>query len=224
MCGKQRKSIQHWEQLRGQQRFRTEKWWPFNINNNNDKFTKWLNSFSECQHYKGGFHAGKKVTHIKSPERLTSAVRFTGIWLILKWKRWTGRVVLPAWERDMDDILKQSMRGSWGKIWDGITSLSTLGDEDKGGTWSNFLIWMAEHLISSPTNAQQTPLSISWVKKKSVPLILVTTCVFSHNCNVLRVLLFLTTYAYGKEKPERSGPNVRPLSSEYLLFFHDSID
>ena len=63
-------------------------------------------------------------------------------------------------------------------------------------------------------------------KKKnfSIPLMLAATCVFSHNCNTLRVQLFFTTYAYKKEKPERSGPNVQPLSSKYLLFFHDSID
>lgn len=51
-----------------------------------------------------------------------------------------GQVALQAWEQDRDDILKQSMRGSWGKIWDGITSLTMLREEDKGGTWSNFLV------------------------------------------------------------------------------------
>ncbi len=41
-----------------------------------------------------------------------SFLRFTGIRLIFKCEDWTGRVALPAWEQDRDDILKQSMHMS----------------------------------------------------------------------------------------------------------------
>lgn len=44
------------------------------------------------------------------------------------------------------------------------------------------------------------------------------------DCIVLQLELFFTTYAYEREKPERNGPNVKPLGSKYLLFFHDAID
>lgn len=51
-----------------------------------------------------------------------------------------------------------------------------------------------------------------------------TTCVLLEKCNILQLQLFFTTYAYESEEPERGGPNVKPLGSKYLLFFHDAID
>lgn len=53
---------------------------------------------------------------------------------------------------------------------------------------------------------------------------LVATCVFSHNSNILQTQLFFSTYAAEEEKPERKCSDVKSLNLKYLLFFHDSID
>lgn len=149
---------------------------------------------------------------------------FIGSWLIFTCKNGTAWVLLPAWEQDGDDILKQSMHRSRRQIWNGITSSSTLGKEinkEIGPTlsckWPNvwFPVWLMLGRFSFDCFER---------KNISIPLMLVTTCVFSNNCTILWVQLLFTSHDYEKEKPERSGSNVRPLSSKCLLFFHDSID
>lgn len=121
----------------------------------------------------------------------------------------------PAWEQHRDDILKQSMHGSRGKIRDRITSLSTLGEEDKWElgqmfSYKRLNIWFSVWLIHNRLSFEY------FERNNTIPLMLVTWVLTQLCC----YFFFLQHMLLKKRNLRGSGKTIKLGVSVIRSWFH----